>query len=136
MKRSAITTNTVNALEKGIDVISRAYDAGESVGKISPENLIHALWADLGMAEKAEQLPVPQRQWRCEQDRMVALMARLGQDARETMSPAELAYVDRQRGPARASPDETIVSPEDLDWTDETESPAERRARNWARRAR
>jgi hypothetical protein len=132
MKRSAITTNTPQALERGIDVISAAYEAGESVGKISAEALIHELWADLGHAEKAAQLPVPQRQWRCEQDRWMGLFGAIGASVIEDASDDERAYLARQRGAEIAPADESVA--EAIDWTDETESPTERRARNWAAR--
>jgi hypothetical protein len=129
VKRSKTTTNTPQALEKGIEVIWGAYERSEKVGKIAPEELIHALYQDLAEAEKAEQLEVPAREWRCEQDRWLELIREIGGRVTLEATGPERAFLLRQRGLAIQPCEEQVAA----DFTPEI-SPAERRRLNWERR--
>ena len=136
MKRSQATTNTVEALEQGLEILWRGVFGEEAELEDTgvTTDLIHALYAEMGAVEKSELKEVPVREWRCEQDRWVSLFGAIGASVVADASPEEAAFLARQRGATITAADETEIA-ELVDWTPEV-SATDRRAANWAARQR
>jgi len=131
--RTQYTTQSPAALERLCARYHGLFDADQAG---VDADLVHGLYAELGASEASvaagEAKVAGERTWACPQDRLAGLFAAIGASVYKDASPAEKAYLDRQRGTSFEADSAEVA--ESVDWTP-AESPSERRARNWAARA-